>query len=788
MEGESNLTKFSRLKELDRERTQVLLMLSTIRVNLDNPFTTTSISDIPRLREWNNRLIDERLKLTGSTLGDPSRFLPVEIFIHIIGLTLRDTFTEDWYTETLLSFTLVSTRWRDILMSTPSLWRHICFKDSDTTYSEEILPITLHLSRNAPLVLWFRPPLHNWNEIRDKLYLHYHRVTEFIIDLRYNDSAASAPYGGILNILDEIRLLPSLKRLRFTRWTPGNIETSEISHFIECHPQLMELAGIRLPEDLSKVDYMQKITSFRSSHDPLSIVPYLNRMIQLSNVTFDDYSLSRTEVAHDEEEAAMGQYPNLLFQWTYYSQCGPPAIPLLSRTTTTLLHLNLQTNLSGTTRLLQILHEFRKLQTLNLELNAGPNDVIVVPSSPLQRCSSLQSVFISIFTLYLNTPQGDSVAWGPMFACMVRRFLSHIKSFTISAYSRSFGLPWEIVESAQFDSLEKLHLSLSQETNTPPDGFQLPTRLRSLAISGMRSGPLNLRSTSVTSLILHSSNVSTTLNHDLWPSITEMSVPASAVKWSGECFKYLQKITLWTERDDDWDYGTQFCRELAICPDHMPNLQEIHLADPPEWDILCILLERYNFRTEVGSTRISCVHLGGDVPFFLLDTIRDLCAGKFVDRPSNFELSWIGNMDIILDRNLPGCMKCLKTLLPCRIPWTDGSATHHSWKKRRNSDTISDFCLDILMDMPLEDGVDDPSEFRIRKSFVPVYPETDDEVLATWDARERAWQTMLQEAWHALRPSGTCTSYVRRHVRINEENVTVCGPRKLGWFLSSDGA
>ncbi|KAG9040969.1 hypothetical protein FS842_002774 [Serendipita sp. 407] len=771
MKEESNVTKVSRLEKLEDERAQLLIALSTAQTTIDGSIPASSISAILRLKEENNRLIDERLKImrTDSTVRDPSCLLPVEIFVHIIDSAIFDALISGWCTETLLSYTLVSTRWRDILMSIPSLWGYVLLKDIDTPYFQEMLFVTLHLSGSAPLVIWLQPPLENWSETRKQLHPHCHRVTELMIDLGNADHALSASHGGILGTLDELGPFPSLRRLRFTGWISESIRASDILHFIERHPQLKEVAGIRLTEDLLKSDYIQKITSFRSQHEPLSIVPHLVRMKKLSEVTFDNYTLFEAGIADsNEEDVVMSQYPTLLLQWTYYSQRGPPIISLLSRTTATLLTLNLGTDFSGLSRLLQILHEFRKLKLLSLYFDPRPKDIVVVPPSPLRRCSSLHDVRICFHDDFYDTIPPDPVAWGPMFARMVRQFLSHIKYILIFAPGREFIFPWEIIESSQFDSLERLHLTLSEKANKPPEGFQLPAGLKEVYISRMRCDAPEISSTSVTSLAIAafcSPNTFTYLNHNLWPTITSISVPASAINWSEECFKYLQTITLVHERGNKWDYGTQLCRDLATHVNHMPLLQEIHFSDPPEWDILCILLDRYNFRTGVGSTRISSISFGGDVPLFLQDLIKGLCAGKFIDRPSNFELSWISSMDIIQDRNLPGCMECLKRLLPCQMPWSAGADS-----VTRDGDPLSDYCLDILMDMPLEDAAADPVEFRLRSLFVPIYPETDDKVLETWEVREEAWQTWKQKV------RGNICSRFARHVRIDEGDVVVWSP------------
>ncbi|KAG8840274.1 hypothetical protein FRB91_006345, partial [Serendipita sp. 411] len=63
MKEESNVTKVSRLEKLEDERGQLLMTLSTAQTTIDGSIPASSISAILRLKEENNRLIDERLKI-----------------------------------------------------------------------------------------------------------------------------------------------------------------------------------------------------------------------------------------------------------------------------------------------------------------------------------------------------------------------------------------------------------------------------------------------------------------------------------------------------------------------------------------------------------------------------------------------------------------------------------------------------------------------------------------------------------------------------------------------------
>ncbi|KAG8834813.1 hypothetical protein FRC20_007396, partial [Serendipita sp. 405] len=81
----------------------------------------------------------------------------------------------------------------------------------------------------------------------------------------------------------------------------------------------------------------------------------------------------------------------------------------------------------------------------------------------------------------------------------------------------------------------------------------------------------------------------------------------------------------------------------------MPALDTLDFFTIPEWDVLFILLEHYNFRPEAGSSRISNITLPARVPRRLLEPLQELCAGRFVSHPCYFELSWMANMNIMSD-------------------------------------------------------------------------------------------------------------------------------------------
>ncbi|PVF92174.1 hypothetical protein CPB86DRAFT_681094, partial [Serendipita vermifera] len=94
---------------------------------------------------------------------------------------------------------------------------------------------------------------------------------------------------------------------------------------------------------------------------------------------------------------------------------------------------------------------------------------------------------------------------------------------------------------------------------------------------------------------------------------------------------------------------TSFIRHLACHPTSYPSLEGITLGGCPEWDILMIMLERRNLLQEPGIKRITRFRLDSPCSSEILRIINTLLQGKWPHRPSNRDLSLVGNAEIFLD-------------------------------------------------------------------------------------------------------------------------------------------
>ena len=97
----------------------------------------------------------------------------------------------------------------------------------------------------------------------------------------------------------------------------------------------------------------------------------------------------------------------------------------------------------------------------------------------------------------------------------------------------------------------------------------------------------------------------------------------------------------------------------VIYAEDLPCLENWVLDPHIEWDIFFIMLETRNTTTsptiKPNVRPIKSIKFASTiskVPFQLLRLIPQVLAGKRVARPSNFELSWRGNLDVMVDMDV----------------------------------------------------------------------------------------------------------------------------------------
>ncbi|PVF90859.1 hypothetical protein CPB86DRAFT_522356 [Serendipita vermifera] len=130
-----------------------------------------------------------------------------------------------------------------------------------------------------------------------------------------------------------------------------------------------------------------------------------------------------------------------------------------------------------------------------------------------------------------------------------------------------------------------------------------------------------------------------------WPALEVMTLHNYS-GFIGASFSSLRKITL---KAHIYSKVTLFIKEIAEAVDRYPYLEEIHMDECPEWDILMIMLERRNILAVPIIKPIRRLSLPSTCPSSVSQLLPGLLAGKWVQRPSNFELSQAGNAKNILN-------------------------------------------------------------------------------------------------------------------------------------------
>ncbi|KIM23554.1 hypothetical protein M408DRAFT_27779 [Serendipita vermifera MAFF 305830] len=203
-----------------------------------------------------NAIMKEISLLNAPISCDPVEVLPFEIFIGCIQLALP--VPERGYTTSLLQLTMVSTRWSQAIMSTPTLWAVISVNNDDAD-SLAMITTSLQLSRDTMISLMVRIPLGDeWNEASEVILPHSNRIQR-IITL---SPSASDPFTfmnfnpvnqGYINILELVKILGSLgttssvdSLVSGTVWRSSMPPPGYTPHSLPALPP----GGIKLPQNL----------------------------------------------------------------------------------------------------------------------------------------------------------------------------------------------------------------------------------------------------------------------------------------------------------------------------------------------------------------------------------------------------------------------------------------------------------------------------------------------------------------------------------------------------------
>ncbi|PVG04318.1 hypothetical protein CPB86DRAFT_693784 [Serendipita vermifera] len=183
-------------------------------------------------------------------------------------------------------------------------------------------------------------------------------------------------------------------------------------------------------------------------------------------------------------------------------------------------------------------------------------------------------------------------------------------------------------------------------------------------------------------------------------------------------------------------FVTATCCQLATDPGIFPSLTSISSSWEPEWDIFFIMLERRNLHSRSKVASIREIVLPSRAAEVFYRPIHDILCGKFPERPSNHSLSLAGNIEILSDESITGCIFCLQSFIPCDEDAKESEQYSH-------------------IELPKDD-------------FIP-YPSSEEEILSTWRTRNEIWTRKWYPAIRRRRPL-SCGRLDPTHTIIRQEN------------------
>ncbi|KAG8815720.1 hypothetical protein FRC17_000606 [Serendipita sp. 399] len=624
------------------KRASLLERIESLRRLQTDPTGSKAGAKLSTLMEEYNQLMEGYLLHQLGLRVDPYKRLPLELFVGIVALATSIGYSPN--IDKVLVLTLVSHSWKMAILSTSSLWSNILISARINDCNAKI-QTALVLSQSSPLTLYIDSTW-AWQQTEPIIYPHYARVTSLRI-------AKSKPNDNQDEIFSRLGPFIHLKSVGFDdlyRITASN----EVIRFIESNTSIERVTGLLLTRELLHAEARGVIASIYSRMRPSAVLPYVETMPVLENFTL----LGPGPISPRYHSDDGAEYtPNFPLIWRTYVDFGKLSIPVLNLAASSLVKLVLHICICDARPLFMTLCNLSVLYELHLYLEiGGAHRFNTEPISPASCTARILLLRLEDSPTRSSAQQRAKLEeWYDSFVNVVSSIFTRIQRLSLST-SVPTDILRNIIQSGLGENLETLTVDCAFSQSLGP--VQVPSSLQALAIyHGACGNSLNLRSQTVKMLHVKSSSPATHqfIRSEQWPAFISLEVVVSSytLDLSKGQFCNLRNLSLtglYVSSKAKMAI-TRFCRDLALNMYTVPCLEALALDDAPEWDILFILLERYNFRTEVGSTRIADLHIRG-VPSWLILPLKQLCEGKFADRPSNHELSWVGNIDAILDTSM----------------------------------------------------------------------------------------------------------------------------------------
>lgn len=572
--------------------------------------------------------------------------LPKEIWFEVITLSITEYGFDFIHlsVERLLLLTLVSTKWMNEIYNTPLLWTDILLDRSVEDLDMKVA-CCIHFSRAACLSIYVNLCDQLGEYFGSIINANSSRIHLIHLGLRYGNDGAR--YEN--KLFDQTEFFPSLVTIiGYGIWgrTDGQRSSFNLRTVIQKAPLLKVVQGYEIPLDILR-ETRQKWSILDLKVPPETALPFLVQQPSLRDVRFiKDRPLDNAPLNSYKESKV--NFASLSLTSLYledFNRLSFTSIP------STLSCFDLYGVFSTICTAVPFLSHMPRLQTLRVEIAVGSPSNNALLFEP---CSA-SVVIIVASELYERERDSYDALWRifPAVIPLVRRL-----TFAFHSYPRGFNIPTEY----KLDRLEVLDFSCLDYTLQTKDDFSLeePLYVPPSVIKVEVSGTLNFRhrlgSTSVEELEMSGTLVYYTLDDiprfSQWTVLRSLSLSTS---FSGSfrdiSLPNLVTLTLSGPYSNHSKPVTDFCKQLAVLSENYPSFRHLKAEACPEWDILFIMLERRNLIRRKEVARITSIELPVICPPGIRRLLTELIRGETVTRPSNFALSFAGNLDAFWDES-----------------------------------------------------------------------------------------------------------------------------------------
>jgi len=620
-----------------------------------------------RLEEQYNLLAGLHKKGRNGLLLDPIEVFPPEIWLQILGyVTLSDSEDEKEDinpSDSLFLASLVSPRWRDVILNTPDFWSEIVVVSVSDSYPDELFKLhaALSLSRQTPLNLTIKGSFpKNWDILQ---LLSRHRGRFQTISL--SGSWDSPDIEGNINRfflsmgpMPRLQVVHSVKELiwSYLDW----------DMLLPNAPSLVSINFVPPPEVLGRA--VMKNFHTVSVYDRFDdVFPHVLRLKSLKCLSWWAGTVYDPNSIVSLPEIHLSNFQNLE-ELNYYRLIVPPVLDILEASfKLNTLSINVGSRWDILARLFEACRISTVLSTLDIRLEDPAKSkgyTITPPAGPLTARSLSIRYFPSTILPHERSVK-SACAYLADLVDILERCTPFVQEFYFYAGVLDY-IPFKFISSRRY--LFRLTLSLPALTLIPPN-----TRIQSESL-------ITLNVKIIPSLVsefclgLNCPN----LYRTTFPADDKYSRSLSSPEVQFGPMAFSQLVSLeWRNRPIHWnvtslpalrklllgglagEMATELCIHFIMRPHDCPSLEFIDFGINPEWDLLFLMLERRNHSTQYGVSKIETLVFPTAIPYSLLLPVTELLGGRFVPELSYRDFSISSIADVFFDENMWVCPPAL---------------------------------------------------------------------------------------------------------------------------------